>query len=263
MASETFAPSPTNCVLGKGKIYFDRFSSGTRTGFYEVGNAKDLKATPSQTRVTLPNYLTADGGTYAEALVSQEISVSCLVYEFNRRNIALLTNGTESTYTQSTQTVTGETLTAASANGQVWQTAYRNITPTAVINGTTTLTTATQWSTVDATSGLIKVLSTAGITEGQTLTVNYTAAAITGTNQKIVQLHNAGTIYGQFLYVSNNSAGADGELKYFYCSVQAGDLEGLIGDEFGSATLTWKALSDVAGTYGGSASSPYGTWYRR
>lgn len=269
MASETYAPNPANCVLGKGKLYFNRFTTANApTSYFELGNAKDLKATPSETRVTLPNYLTADGGTYAESLVSREVTVSALVYEFNRKNLALLTGGVENSATQTTQTVTGETLTATSALGGVYTTRYRSIaTPSAVINGTATLTTA-QWSVVDATAGILSILSTSAITEGAVLTVNYTASAIAATANLFVDMYSAGTIYGKLLYISNNSAGANGEMRWWYCSVQQADLEGLIGDDFGSSTLSFKVLSDVAGTYSGLSAadavlSPYGRWYRR
>jgi hypothetical protein len=268
MASETYAPNPANCVLGKGKIYFDRFTAaGIRTGFYEIGNAKDLRAGVAQNRVKLPNYLTADGGTYAEALVGQDITVSALVYEFNRRNIALLSNGVENSASQTTQTVTGETLVASSALGQVLQTAYRNPTISAVMVGTATLTTA-QYSVIDSSAGLLKLLSSSGITEGAVVTANYTGAVIAAADNKFVDLYSAGTIYGQFLYVSNNSAGAQGELKYWYCSVAQADWEGMIGDDFGSSTLSWNVLNDAAGTYSrlaaaDAALSPYGRWYRR
>jgi hypothetical protein len=268
MASETYAPSPSNCVLGKGKIYFDRHTTaGVKSGFFEIWNAKDLRATASQTRVTLPNYLTADGGTYAEALVSQEVTVSALVYEFNRKNIALLTGGVENSATQATQTVSGETLSASSALGAVYQTAYRNVTVTSVLVGTATLTTA-DYSVIDSTAGLIKLLTTGAAVEGSAVTANYTGAVIAATANKFVDLYSAGTIYGSLLYVSNNSAGADGEMKYWRVSVQQGDLEGLIGDDFGSSTISFKVLNDSAGAYSGLAAaaavlSPYGRWYRR
>src|SRR5687768_15471867 len=107
MASETFAPSATNCVLGKGKIYFDRFdAAGAKTGFFELGNAKDLRASLNSTRAELNNYLTDEGGVYAEAEVTKVVTVSALIYEFNRKNIALLAAGTESAYTQTATTVT-------------------------------------------------------------------------------------------------------------------------------------------------------------
>jgi hypothetical protein len=269
VASETYAPNPINCVLGKGAIYFDRFTTaGVKGGLFHLGNANDLKAEASQSRVTLNNYVTHDGGVYAEGMVSNEITVSMTLYEFNRKNIALLTGGVENSATQATQTVSGETLSVSSALGAVYQTAYRSIaTPSAILNGTSTLTTA-DWSVIDATAGLIKILSTASLTEGQTLTASYTASAIAATANKFVDLHSAGTIYGKLLYVSDNSAGAAGELVYWYTSVQQGGLSGLIGDEFGSSTLSFKVLNDAAGTYSGlsasaAALSPYGRWYRR
>ncbi len=268
MASETYAPNPSNCILGAGKIYFDRFSTANaKQGFFEIGNAKDLKASSSQQRESLPNYLTPDGGAYAEGPLTQEITVSCLVYEFNRKNIALLASGTESTYTQATQTVSAATLNSSCALGAVYATAYRNITVTNLTQGTTTLAT-TDWQLVDATAGLIKILTTGAATEGTTVSWTGTAAAITGSSQKTVELYNAPNIYGQLLYVSNNKFGAQGEMRYWYTAVQQGDLEGIIGDGFGSSTLSWKVLNDASGTYSGlsatdAALSPYGRWYRR
>ncbi len=219
MSSETYAPNPVNCVLGKGKIYFDRFTAaGVSQGFFEIGNAKDLKAGYQSNRASLPNYTTADGGTYAESELTKEITVSCLVYEFNRKNIALLTGGTEST---------------------------------------------ADYSLVDGTAGLIKLLTTGAATEGSPVTASYTAAVISGSSQKTVELYAAGNILGQLLYISDNSYGAQGELRYWKCSVQSGDLEGLIGDDFGSSTLSFKVMNDAAGAYGGSTASPYGRWFRR
>lgn len=264
MASETYAPDPTNCVLGKGRIYFDRFTAaGARTGYFEIGNAKDLKADSSENRVELPNYLTSDGGIYAEGLASRQVTVSATLYEFNRKNIALLTSGTETTYTQTSSTVTGESLNTSLALGAVYQTAKRNISAITVINAATTTLTTLDWSLVDATAGLIKILTTGAAVEGGAVTVNYTAAAITASNQKIVQLHNVGTITGSLLYVSSNSAGAEGELKYWKTTVLGGSLDGLLSDTWGSSPISWKVLNDAGGTYGGSSGSPYGNWYRR
>jgi hypothetical protein len=264
MASETYAPSPTNCVLGKGKIYFDRFSTaGVKQGFFELGNAKDLRASLNSTRAELNNYLTGEGGVYAEAEVTKVVTVSALVYEFNRKNIALLAAGNETTFTQTTQTVTGESLNTACALGAVYQTAFRSITPSAVKQGTVTLVSGTDWESRDTTSGLIKILSGGAATEGSAVTIDYTAAAITAANGKIVDLYAASTIEGQLLYVSDNSFGAQGELKYWRCSLQPGDWEGLIGDDFASSTLSFKVINDEVGTYGGSTDSPYGRWYRR
>lgn len=264
MASETYAPNPINCILGAGKIYFDRHTTAAaRTGFFEIGNAKDLRASASQSRVTLPNYLTEDGGTYAEGAVTQEITISTLVYEFNRKNIALLTSGTEAFYTQTATTVTGETLNSSLALGAVYQTAYRNIGTVVVKQGTTTLVSGTDYSIVDSTAGLIKILTTGAATAAAAVTADYIGAAITTTNQPIVQLYNAPNIFGTLLYVSANRQGAQGEMKYWKVSVQQGDLEGLIGDDFGSSTLSWKVLYDGGGSFGGSTSSPYGNWYKR
>lgn len=262
MASETYAPSPTNCVLGKGKIYFDRFNtSGVKTGLFELGNAKDLRASVNSTRAELNNYTTGSGGIYAEAEVSKVVTVSALVYEFNRKNIALLTSGTESSYTQTTQTVTGATLTTSASLGGIYKTAYRNITVTGVFQGTSTLTTAS-YSVWDSTAGLIKLLTTGSATEGTALTIDYTAAAIT-TGQKVVEMYAAATISGQLVYISDNSYGAQGEMWFWNCSLQPGDWEGIIGDDFGSSTLSFKVVDDSAGAYGGSTASPYGRWYRR
>lgn len=264
MASETYAPNPLNCILGSGAIYFDRFdTSGNKQGFFHIGNAKDLKATSSETTVDLPNYVTADGGTYASGAATRTVNVSALLYEFNKKNIALLTSGTEAFYTQTATTVTAETLNSSLALGAHYQTAYRNIGTVVVKQSTTTLVSGTDYSIIDATAGLIKILTTGAATAGSAVTVDYVGAAITTTSQPIVQMYNAGTINGALLYISANRAGAAGEMRYWKTAVNLGDLSGLIGDEFGSSTLTWKVLSDAAGAYGGSTGSPYGNWYRR
>src|SRR5690242_14110876 len=186
MSSETYAPNPTNCVLGAGAIFFDRHdSSGNRTGLFHLGNAKDLKASASQSRVTLNNYVTADGGIYAEGAATQEVTVSCLVYEFNRKNLALLASGTEAYYTQTATTVTAETLNSSLALGAHYQTAYRNIGTLVVKQGTVTLTSGTDYSIIDATAGLIKILTTGAAVAGSAVTADYVGAAITTTNQPI------------------------------------------------------------------------------
>lgn len=255
------APNPVNCILGGGAIYFNRFdANGVKTGLAHLGNAKDLKASASSTRATLNNYVTADGGIYAEGQVSLEITVSALIYEFNKKNIALLTSGNETTYTQTTQTVSGETLTTSAEKGLYYETAYDSITVTSVVQGTTTLTTA-DYQVVSSGSGLIKLLTTGSATDGSPLLISYTAAPVTA--QAAVDLYAAGTIQGQLLFVSANRTGANGEMKWYKVSVQQGDLDGLIGDDFGSSTISFKVLNDATGAYGGSVSSPYGRWLAR
>jgi hypothetical protein len=264
MSSETLAPSPINCKLGSGALFFDRHdASGNKTGLFHFGNGKDLRASASQSRVTLPNYITPDGGTYAEGSISQEISISFLGYEFSKKNIALWTSGTEAFYTQTATTVTAESLSTSLTLGAYYQTAYRAPGSLVVKQGTTTLVSGTDYSLIDATAGLIKILTTGAATAGSAVTADYVGAAVSTTSQPIVQMYNAPNIFGTLLYLSADRQGPAWEMKWWRVSVQQGDLEGLIGDDWGSSTVNFKVLNDAAGTYGGSTSSPYGTAFRR
>lgn len=265
MSSETNTPNPINCVLGKGRLYLARHSTaGVRGGYREIGNAKELRASPQIQSVDLANYLTSDGGTYASAEVSKAITVSFTAFEIaNRGNLALITSGTEGAYTQAATAVTGEALSSALALGDVYFTAKRQIGTVAVKQGMTTLVAGTDYEIVDANAGAIKILTTGAATEGSAVTVDYTPTAITGTNQRTVEMYAAGAVQCSLIYLASNSYGGLWEMRYWKLVLQPGDLAGLLGDDFGSSDLALKVMHDGAGDFGGSASSPYGRAYRR
>lgn len=265
MAGDTFTPSPTNCLLGRGEALFKRrTTAGVGYEFLSLGNVSELSVTGNDTNVELANFLTADGGNYAEALDQRDISGTLTLHELNADNIALLTAGNVTYYTQAATPVVAESLSTAAVLGATYQTAKRQITSVVVKQGATTLVLGTDYTIPDANPGLIKLLSTGGATAGAALTVDYTPTVLATTAQKTVSMFTEGTIYGTMLF--NPATGITGprwEGKWFNVAMKASALNGLIGSTFAASPISFKVLNDAAGTYGGSTSSPYGTLYRR
>lgn len=253
-------PDPGNCLLGRGAVGIDLFTAaGATQGYLQIGNASDLNVDPNEEHETLPNYLTADAGAYADALVQRTLTGSVTVYEFMRRNIALLSGGVESTYTQGATPLTGEVLTTSALLGAQYQTAKRKIGTVTVLMGTTTLVLATDYTILSTEKGLIQVLTTSPtVTAGATLTINYTPTAITGSQQRTIELASAGTLHGRLRFDGNPAYGPALEMIWWHVVLQASQLQGLLGRSFGSSVVNFKIISDAAGNYGGTAGSPYG-----
>jgi hypothetical protein len=254
-------PSSRLVSLGRGSLMFDRYTSaGVRTGFRHLGNCSKFGITTSPSTIKVKDYTQESSAPYAEIVEGTELGLAIEGFEFDEYNLALATLGDVASLTQAGTAVTGEVLATAAVTGlpgKYFITAKRNITLVAVKQGATTYVEGTDYTIDDAAMGVIRVLPTGGITDGTDLTVDYTPTAITGAGLSVIRGATVAAIEGFLAFKPTNSTGRKREC-YIYRANLAPDGElGLISDDVNKWTLKGSILSDVAGAYGGSVSSPY------
>jgi hypothetical protein len=264
--SETYTPSPDNCLLGAGSLYLAVIDNTTlaRGPYYHMGDVSEFNVQANDDVAEHNESMTEAQGLYASALRKRSVEANMTCWEWNMKNLALAFMGTESSYTQSATTTT-ETLTTSLALGATYfSTAGRNVTVTSITGGAA-LTVTTDYTLVDSSGlfGVTIVPTSTAATATSALVVIYTKPAITAGQQTILQMFNRSRIYCSIKFVGQPTAGPKYEAHYHKVSINPGQIGGFISDDFASFELTGKVLADLAGTYGGSTASPYGTLYRR
>lgn len=255
-------PSSANVLLGRGSIYFDRFdTAGLRTGFRHLGNCDQFSIANASEKLEMDNYMQQTKAKYASVITSTDNTITISGFEFDTENLALMSLGITSNYTQAATAVVGEVLlpaTATNIKGKYLFTAKKKITTVAVKQGATTLTLTTDYVIVDAAQGIIQLTTTGAAADGTAVTVDYTPVAITsGAAVKRVAASVLAECNGQLRFVSNNTTGQNREYVFFKVAMIPNGELSAISDEFAKFTLTATVLDDSAGLYGGSVGEPY------
>lgn len=260
----TYTPSASNVMLGRGALYFDRrTTTDNKVGSFHLGNCDTFGINISTEKLTLSDFTQQSTSPYKEVVSSTSVALTIAGFEFSKDTMALATMGAiDTTYTQTNVAITGETLASATVTGlkgRTFFTAYRNISTVVLKQGATTYVANTDYTVVDATRGMIKILTTGGVTDGTALTIDYAKATITtGTIDRVFGGTSA-TIEGTLRFVSNNTTGPNWDCTVHNASLRPNGDISFISEEFNKFTLEGTAQSDASGTYGGSASSPYYT----
>lgn len=260
----TYTPSASNVMLGRGALYFDRRTSTDNTvGSFHLGNCDQFGMNVATEKLTLKDFTQQSTSNYKEVVSSTDVGLTISGFEFSKDTMALATMGTISTYTQTSGSVTAETLasvTVTGLKGRTFFTAYKNISAVALKQGATTFVLNTDYTIVDAVRGMIKILTTGAVADGTALTIDYTKAAMTGGSALDAIFGGANSaIEGKLRFVSNNTTGPNWDFTGWNVSLRPNGDVSFISEEFNKFTLEGTAQSDAAGAYGGSASSPYYT----
>ncbi len=256
-------PSSDNVLLGRGSIYFDRFdANGVKTGFRHLGNCDQFSIANASEKLEMDNYLQQTKAKYASVITSTDNTITIGGFEFDTENLALMSLGTTSTYTQAATAVVDEVLLAATATnikGKYLKTAKMKITSVVLKQGATTLVLGTDYAITDAANGIIQLLSTSvTVVDGTVITVSYTPVAIvSGADVRRVAASVLAECNGQLMFVSNNTTGQNRIYQFWKVSMIPNGELAAISDEFAKFTLTATVLDDSAGLYGGSVSEPY------
>lgn len=255
----TFAPSPLDCTLGRGKVLFDRFSAALAPqGYLLLGNCSEFKVTPTDDVKEVYDYQDASAGLYTSAVGRRKVQISMKLWEWNEQNVALGTVGDLEYLTQTGGAVTGESLAASVVLGNVYQTANRKISAVTVHQGVATLVAGTDYEILDADEGLIHILPTSiTVTAGSAITIDYTGGAITAQSQPVVSPFVHPQLYGRLKFIGNPAQGKIWRCTFWHVQLNPKDLGSLIGDDFATFDLDVRLLNDSAGKYGGSATYPY------
>lgn len=227
------------------------------TDFVALGNVNRLSVQPDDTRAELYSSLDSAAGLYASATTRRKVTMTAVCNEFSVENLALVLMGERLYHTQTSGAVTGESLSAAAKLGAYYKLANREVSSLVLKQGTVTLSATTDYEIVNATLGLVHLLST-GAATATTLTADYTKAAITGTAQPKIAQFTKSQILGSMLFYGDAASGPSYDGQWFKVSVKPEGELGLISDEYGEFTLTFDVLNDAVGAYGGSTTYPYG-----
>src|SRR5574343_839288 len=172
-----------NYVLGRGKVYFDAFTTGTttKTGERYLGNTPEFNITIESEKL---DHFNADSGVRVkDNSVTLEVnrSGSFITDNIDADNIALWFLGTKSTVTDAGLSNQTQTITSA-VGGRYYQlgtavnpAGLRDVSIDSVMAGATTVD-ATTGYTLEADHGRIYIVP-GGAGDGQTLTVTYDTAA--------------------------------------------------------------------------------------
>jgi hypothetical protein len=238
-----------NLVLGRGRLFFSRFATGTTTF---TGAMKYFGNTPAVslnvTEEVLEHFDSDQGLRIKDRVVtlSQEIAGSFQVDNISNENLKLFFGADDVQTTHAVVTGAVESITSAETDAyfQLGVTAgrpqgYRGLTTvTSVTEGATTLTANTDYE-VDLVNGRIWLPSgSTAFDAGDTLVVTYTVGAADYT--RLTDLNE--TVYGRMEYISENAVGTNFNYVWPYVKLTAdGDLA-LKGDEWQVMNFNFEVL---------------------
>lgn len=240
-----------NYVVGRGKLYFDKFLVGTktRTGATRyLGNSPELSL--SQDEETLDHYNSDSGLKVKDASVSlqNDQSGSFSLDDISPDNLALWFRGAVEN-----NAVAGGAVVAEAHNdvqrGTYLQLGLTDANPIGARDvSAVTVTNVTQANAVvaaagnyevDAATGRIYIIEDApGIADDDDLTIDYTAAA--GTEELVI---SAGTtIEGRLEFFSDNAAGENRDYIWPYVQIRPDGDFSLKGDDWQTMTFSLEVL---------------------
>jgi hypothetical protein len=241
-------PDPNQLLLGRGKVYFDRFDvAGQPTGLRFLGEADKVEINPS---VTTKDYFTmakAVSTKLAKNVVSQTHEIDVQLREYSPKNLAIALFGESIALVQvAAPAVADEQLTAKAIPGYVYQTANRNISGVTAKTGATALVAGTDFEVLDAKLGLIHVLpGTTELDGTNPLSVSYAAAAIAATDGKLqVQTGTVPKIEGKIVFVGDPANGPEMDAEVWRVRFEPSGALALITDDYGSIPLKGEVMDD-------------------
>jgi len=236
--------SGDNLLLGKGKVYFDRFSTGTtRTGERFLGNCSSFElSAPEDEKKEMYSSCEATAGLLKSVTIRRKMKLSIKGHEFTKENLALALMGDNSALSQGTASITNEAVTAI-AQGCYYKLAYRNISAVTInpAAGGDAYVVTTDY-VVDAVSGRIYIVPGGGIAAGTAIHVDYTYSADTSPT---IRGGVSSLIEGFVRFIGAPTEGPTEEVEVWRASVTPQGALGLISDEYGEFTLEMEILSDT------------------
>ncbi len=179
--------------LGSGRVYVDRKINGVFKGHKYVGNTTKFEIKENTEK---KERISKDHSNYGSAIdtvyIKKPADVNISLDDLDIDNLALVFMGNASAVSVSAGAVTDEAQTANP--GSILITNQRNISAVVITDdtGATTYVLGTDYEITDAKVGLIKILTSGSITEGQAVLVDYSHADFTsnkvegGTNSSII-----------------------------------------------------------------------------
>lgn len=242
-------------ILGRGKVYFTRFQSGTKIpvgGERYVGNCPAINFNQSEDKL---EHYSSEGGLKvldASVTLQQTRAGAFTTDNIDKDNLALLVSGDASTLTQASATATVQRVTGY--KGNFYQLGQTGANPSGVRNvsnvvvktiGAVPTTIAASNYTVDATLGRVNFHDdAAGITDGTLYDITFDQAACT----RELVVSSSDTVYGSIRFIADNSIGQNRDYFLPYVKIAPNGDFNLIGDEWQQIEFSMDVLKLDANT---------------
>lgn len=211
-------PDPNNLVLGRGRLYFDRFQTGTlvKTGELYLGATPNFAV--NVTSQNLDHYSAEEGLRIKDESVQTQVDYAgtFATEHISFDNLAMFFLGSASTLSQASATGVAETFTVK--KGRYYQLGSTNAKPEGVEqvsgvvvtgpSGTPVYVAGTDYD-VDLDLGRIEILRAGAIAEDSLIGVTYDVAAATQDRM----LSGTSLVQGALRFISYNGVGGQ---KNFY-----------------------------------------------
>lgn len=243
--------SNTDYTLPRGKLYFDQFTAGTtnKTGERYFGHCPEINISTSLEKLDHYNSDTAENARDKSVILKDDRTIKFTCDSVDENNVALFFLGASSTLTQTSSTVTDESLTTSCSLDRYYQmgansgnpSGIRGATAISVKSGTLGAEAARTLNTdytVDADTGRVYIVPGGAILAGHSVLVTYTRTANTR-----IQIVSGGTlIEGALRYIADNKSGTNRDIYLPYASIQADGDFSLKGDEWQKVGFTGEIL---------------------
>ena len=249
----------TQVLLGRGKVYFDRFDAALKSsGERYLGDCDLFEITPAVEMKE--KYSSADtaGGLLSRAVTRQTHEVSIQFSEISAENVALALLGATYSLVQASGSVTAEVIGYAASPGiqmdRWYKLANRACSAFVVSKGATPLTITTDYL-VDLVNGRVLFITggPVGVVAGDTtITCAYTKTSKTY-SQVLAGTHS--TIYGKLVYIGDSLAGPNYHVEIWKVVMTPDGALGLISEDYASPKLKATVMNDATN----HATSPYYT----
>lgn len=230
-----------NILLGRGKVYFDRFdSSGVQTGEVFLGNTPTFELTPTSEDIKKYSSATKAADLICADVLRVTVAVRIVGDEFSRENLAMALFGEGGLYEQTTAGITDEEIIIVEQD-RFYPTAYRGLTAVVVTDASDIAYTLNDDYTVDAVSGRIYIVS-GGAIDDETIKVDYTYAtqSLEATRGLL-----ATSVKGRIRFIGDPARGPKMECIIWKASVRSDGAISFIGDDYGQFTLAGDIESDA------------------
>ena len=245
-----------NYTLGRGKVHFSRFKTGTQVpaGFFYIGNTPEFNLTIESE--TLDHFSSDEGIREKDDSVPLEVTRtgSLITDNIDPKNVALFFFGEESTVTQATVASSTETLEEIKA-GHSYKLGVTTNNPTGyfgigtagfdveVSGGGTALVAGTDYE-MNYDTGILTFL------EGSTLAVDgadidVTFAVKASTRSRVIS--GSEPVEGAMMYIAFNPKGKNFDYYLPYVKITPNGDYALKGDEWQQIPFTIEALKPTQG----------------
>jgi hypothetical protein len=241
-----------NYTLGRGKVHFARFKTGTQTpdGFFYIGNTPEFSLNIESQ--TLDHYSSDEGIREKDDSVPLEVNRtgSLTTDNIDPKNVALFFFGTDSTVTVSSATGIVDALTTVK-QGHSYKLGSTSTNPAGYF-GVAAVTAATNPGAVslvidvdytfEALTGTITFVEGSAVaTEGIDIDVTYNVAA--STRSRVIS--GSEPVEGAMMYVTKNPKGDDSTFYMPYVKITPNGDYALKGDEWQQIPLQLEVLKPV------------------